>query len=383
VNWNEVELREVSTYAKTKIGVNYITSDNYISTDNMVAEKGGITSSKYVPTEGKVLGYNQGDVLVSNIRPYFRKIWKARKSGGCSNDILVFSPVGNKVSPDFLYYQLSQDKFFDFMMAGSNGIKMPRGNRNLIPTFKVSLPPLPVQKKIARILSAYDDLIENNLKQIKLLEEMTHITYEKWFVRLRFPGHETIPISPETSLPEGWENAKLKKALTFYNGKVKPSENTGSYLVYGANGVIGVAKDYLFENAIVIGRVGAYCGALTYTRDRFWATDNTIVVKAMEGYQIGYLSCLLGAIDLNWFAGGSAQPLLTHGWIKAIPVTLAPSHLQEHFEAFVNPCFIESANLTKQNKRLSEARDILLPRLMTGMIDVDQYNPADLLKEAV
>src|SRR5690606_41128396 len=98
----------------------------------------------------------------------------------------------------FLFYRLSSLDFFDFMMAGAIGTKMPRGNKNVILNFKVTLPPLETQKKIASILSGYDDLIENNLKRIKILEEMAQQTYEEWFIRMRFPRHETAEMNAET-----------------------------------------------------------------------------------------------------------------------------------------------------------------------------------------
>ena len=137
-----------------------------------------IVYSNYVPTSGKANSYSENDVLISNIRPYFKKIWFADKEGGCSNDVLVFR-ANEKVEPLFLYYQLSKDAFFEDMVAGSNGTKMPRGNKKSIMEFKLQIPPLSTQRRIAAILSAYDDLIENNLKRIMLLEEKAFLRYKK------------------------------------------------------------------------------------------------------------------------------------------------------------------------------------------------------------
>ena len=170
-------LSEVSSYWTGKIDATTLDEKNYVSTENMMPDKAGIVTSGYVPTIGKTNSYSEKDILISNIRPYFKKIWFADKEGGCSNDVLVFRANRN-IEPKYLYYQLSKDDFFDYMVAGSNGTKMPRGNKVEIMKYRINLPPLPTQRKIASILSAYDDLIENNLKRIKLLEEKAFVSYK-------------------------------------------------------------------------------------------------------------------------------------------------------------------------------------------------------------
>jgi type I restriction enzyme, S subunit len=113
----------------------------------------------------------------------------------------------------YCYYML---QCLDFSILNTGGA-VPTLNRNLLNSFIVNLPPLPTQRKIASILSAYDDLIENNLKRIKLLEEKAQLTYEEWFVRMKFPGHETVKVDEETGLPEGWE----RKTIVTVKGVVK------------------------------------------------------------------------------------------------------------------------------------------------------------------
>ena len=124
---------------------------------------------------------------------------------------------------------------------------------------------------------------------------------------------------------EGWKEYKLKDVFHFYNGRAIKAKEVGKYPIYGSNGQIGNVDEYKFEKSIIIGRVGAYCGAVFYENKKFWASDNTIVVNVKDGFDIEFLSYLISLINLNWFAGGSAQPLLTHGWIKPIKVTI-PNH---------------------------------------------------------
>ena len=209
-------LKDIAGYWTGKVEASVLDETNYVSTENLIPSKGGIVYSSYVPKLGNVNSFLQNDVLISNIRPYFKKIWFANKDGGCSNDVLVFRAKEN-IHPLFLYYQLSKDAFFDDMVAGSNGIKMPRGNKTSILEFKLQIPPLPTQRKIASILSAYDDLIENNLKRIKLLEESAEIVYKEEFDFFK-------PSSEANKIPDGWKVQRADEIFRINIGKTPPRE---------------------------------------------------------------------------------------------------------------------------------------------------------------
>lgn len=115
-----MKLCDIASYVKDKIKVNNINADEYVTTDNMLPNRRGITKNETLPKANSVTKYLQDDVLISNIRPYFKKIWYANQRGGCSNDVLVFRVKDkNLCSSKFLYYALSQDSFFDHMMAGA------------------------------------------------------------------------------------------------------------------------------------------------------------------------------------------------------------------------------------------------------------------------
>lgn len=209
-----IKLKEVASYVSEKVDTGLLKVQDYITTDNMLSNRGGIIISNNLPQADKVTKFERDDILVSNIRPYFKKIWYATFSGGCSNDVIVFR--GNGINSKFLYYVLSQNVFFDYMMAGANGTKMPRGNKKLIPDFEF-LNFSPVQQEhISSILSAFDDLIENNKKQIKLLEEAAQRLYKEWFIDLRFPGHENVEVVD--GVPEGWTRKTVLDCLETYIG---------------------------------------------------------------------------------------------------------------------------------------------------------------------
>jgi len=127
----------------------------------MMPNKGGITEATSMPTMELTQEYKKGDILVSNIRPYFKKIWQAKYDGGCSNDVLVFRGNAN-IDKNFLYYVLADDAFFAYSMATSKGTKMPRGDKTSIMQYNVPALDMDAQKRIANILKPLDEKIELN-----------------------------------------------------------------------------------------------------------------------------------------------------------------------------------------------------------------------------
>ena len=154
-------LADICDYTKDKIEVATLDKNTYISTENMMPNKAGITSASSIPTVAQTQAFLAGDVLVSNIRPYFRKIWFAEFDGGCSNDVLVFR-AKDSVSKRFLYYVLADDTFFDYAMATSKGTKMPRGDKSAIMKYEVPNFTYEEQEKIAGILEVLDRKIQLN-----------------------------------------------------------------------------------------------------------------------------------------------------------------------------------------------------------------------------
>ncbi|MCD8317471.1 MAG: restriction endonuclease subunit S [Paraprevotella sp.] len=155
-----MKLKDICQYVSERVATVTLTTSNYISTENMLPDKGGVVVAGGVPT-GNAVEFAAGDVLVSNIRPYLKKIWQADKKGGCSADVLCFRTNKN-VDCKYFYYLLSQQSFFDYMMSGSKGCKMPRGDKKQIMQWSFDLPSLEDQKRIAGILSSLDSKIELN-----------------------------------------------------------------------------------------------------------------------------------------------------------------------------------------------------------------------------
>ena len=147
-------LKDLVHYSNNKINYDKLNDYNYISTENMIPNFGGITKSSYVPKEGKSVLFNKGDILLSNIRPYFKKLYYAKFDGGCSNDVLCFKITDEKlVNSKYLYYALSTNKFIDYVVSTSKGTKMPRGDKNAIMQYNLSIHDRKTQDHIVDIIT--------------------------------------------------------------------------------------------------------------------------------------------------------------------------------------------------------------------------------------
>ena len=197
-----MELQDICSYVKTKVETSNYSIEDYISTENMLPEKGGITVASSFPS-GKVTEFQENDILISNIRPYFKKIWKADRRGCCSNDVLCIR-ANNNVDAEFLYYLLSQDLFFAYVMSGANGSKMPRGDKQQIMNWEIEIPSEKEdQRRIASILSSLDRKIELNNKINADLEEMAQAIFKNWFVDFE-PFKDSKFVDSELGMiPEG------------------------------------------------------------------------------------------------------------------------------------------------------------------------------------
>ena len=172
--WEEKKLGDVCEYRKGQsVGV------NYVGTENMNQNFSGVDSLDST-NEVKGVMYCVGDTLMSNIRPYLKKTWKADRNGVCSTDVLVFHPVN--VDSDFLHCNISSEKFISYVMTGVKGSKMPRGDKSHIMEYDMSIPSLPEQQKIADCLSSLDEVIEKQKATLAAWEELKKGLLQQMFV---------------------------------------------------------------------------------------------------------------------------------------------------------------------------------------------------------
>lgn len=234
----------------------------------------------------------------------------------------------------------------------------------------VLLPPLETQRRIADILSAYDDLIENNERRMALLEEAIHLLYREWFVYLRFPGHERVEVVD--GIPEGWRRIPIGELLTLQRGfdLPKKARTPGIVPVMASTGQHGTHdRAQVHGPGVVTGRSGSL-GVTKYIHPDFWPLNTTLWVRKLSGITMEYAYCLLGQIGLESFRGGAAVPTLNRNAVHAAYALLPPGHLVEFFTAYSQRLLRQIDLLAQKNQHLREARDLLLPRLMNGSIPV-------------
>ena len=384
-------LSEVSVYRKDRIGSDKVNKENYISTENMLPNRGGVETATTVASAKTFPAYKKGDILLSNIRPYFKKIWYADKEGGCSNDVLVVK-ANKTVDSKFLYYVLSDNNFFNYSTVTSKGTKMPRGSKNAIMKYWVPDLDRPTQKKFADILSSYDELIKANNERIELLEQAAQELYKEWFVRFRFPGHENAKF--EDGIPEGWEIKRMNEFCYLTDGThdtPKPVD-VGVPLVTGrciSSGFVdfdaayniseadheGIKKrsglksgDILFSN---IGTVGNCC-IVDY--DREFSVKNVIIFKPETMRDTAYLYYWMTSSTMQEIFGaqtnGASQQFVGLTFMRRYKLLVPKDDILEAFADKVLPIVEQKRLLHQKNLNLVAQRDMLLPRLMSGKLEV-------------
>ena len=380
--WVVKKLGDVVDYVTDKMKTVMLSLHDYVSTENMLPNCEGIIISSNVPSSGNVTQYIYEDILISNIRPYFKKIWLADKSGGCSNDVLVLrNRDNNEFCSKYLYYYLTTNHFFDYVMAGSKGTKMPRGDKSQILQYQMNIPPLAEQQEIAAILSSLDDKIELNQQINKNLEEMAQTIFKQWFIDFNFPDENGNPyrdsggamVDSEIGLiPYSWSVGKICDVSTVTSGKRPKNRQENKNLqfhipLYGASGVMGFVDDALFDKTLlVIGRVGTH-GIVNRVNGKSWLSDNTLVIDS-KFYNFMYFC--LKSIDYANLNRGAVQPLLTQTDIKNYQLTIPSYRILSTFETMVSAIFNDIDNSKSQNEKLSDLRETLLPKLISGEIKI-------------
>lgn len=240
---------------------------------------------------------------------------------------------------------------------------------------EISAPPLFVQKRIAGILSAYDELIENSQRRIRILESMARALYREWFVHFRFPGHEHHPrvASPLGEIPQGWEVGRLDDVLVLQRGfdLPKAARKDGLIPIIAATGVTGFHNEAK-ANApgVVTGRSGTI-GEVLYVQENFWPLNTSLWVKDFPRSEPLYAYFVLSSIDLKLFNSGAAVPTLNRNDIHGLATVVPPLELQKGFQDIAGAMLAQTLTLERKVANLRRTRDLLLPRLLSGQIDVD------------
>ena len=268
-----------------------LSSDNYVATENMLHDYQGIIEASSVPTNTNVIKFNKGDVLLSNIRPYLKKVWFADKNGGCSADVFVFKALSACI-PDFLHYIIANDRFINFAMSGAKGVKMPRGDKEQMKTYEIGLPSIEEQKKIAKLLSLLDERITTQNKIIDKLQSL-------------------IKGIAQNVVRSSKPNVQLSECLECNSSTLQESDvyENGTYPVYGANGIVGYLDNYNTEDeAVYIIKDGSGVGTVSYVIGKCSATGTLNILQAKNGYSLQYLYYILKVFNFEPYKTGMAIP---------------------------------------------------------------------------
>lgn len=386
-----MELQDICSYVKTKVETSNYSIEDYISTENMLPEKGGITVASSFPS-GKVTEFQENDILISNIRPYFKKIWKADRRGCCSNDVLCIR-ANNNVDAEFLYYLLSQDLFFAYVMSGANGSKMPRGDKQQIMNWEIEIPSEKEdQRHIASILSSLDRKIELNNKINADLEEMAQAIFKNWFVDFE-PFKDGKFVDSELGMiPEGWKVGRLTEIASYMNGlamqKFPPENNEDSLPVLKikelGQGFCGTDSDRCSCN------IKDECKI--HNGDVIFSWSGTLLVDVWCGGDCGLNQHLFKVTSKDypkWFyyywtkhhlqefihiAKDKAVTMghIKRGHLEEAMVAIPDNDSMEKAHELFEPILSKMISLRLESSRLSLLRDTLLPRLMSGELEVPE-----------
>lgn len=369
-------LADICEYAKGKVDVAILDDETYISTENMMPNKGGITSASSLPTIAQTQVFLAGDVLVSNIRPYFKKIWFAEFDGGCSNDVLVFR-AKDGVSKRFLHYVLSDDTFFDYSMATSKGTKMPRGDKAAIMKYEVPDFTYEEQEKIAEILEALDRKIQLNTEINENLLQQAQVLYKDRFVDLN-------PFDGE--IPMDWHLGTVSEIIELHDSKRIPLSSRERanlakiYPYYGATSVMDYVDRYLFDGIyLLLAEDGTVVDSkgfpiLQYVEGKFWVNNHAHIITGKNGFTVETLYLLFSLTNVQSIVTGAVQLKISQANLNKVSVVIPSEAELSAFNSIVQPIFAQIRNLRAENDRLVATRDTLLPRLMSGELDVSSID---------
>lgn len=322
--------------------------------------------------------FQELDTVFARIEPCLqngkRFLFKDFSSGFGSTEFLVFRAIKNKTTPLFVYYYMQTHRIKNIMinsMTGATGRQ--RVNNDVFNHLTVKIPSLSIQNRIAEILSRYDSLIENYQKQIKLLEESAQRLYKEWFVDLRFPGHENTKIVD--GVPEGWEKMCLGELVCFKRGKTITKkeiiEGNIPVVAGGTEPAYYCNKSNTGNRVITISASGANAGYTRMYFEEIWASDCSFIDCSMTNcFHFIYCYLIANKIAIDNLQKGAAQPHVYPKDINALTLCCPHNDILDSFESKISYYFDLISSLQNQIALLTEARDRLLPKLMSGEIEV-------------
>lgn len=396
------KLSSIAYYVTDKISSNDISLAEYVTTDCILQNKKGREVATNLPPQPcSLIRYQRGDVLIANIRPYLKKVWFADIDGGASPDVLVFRAKDGH-SPSFLYAILLQDSFFDYVMQGTKGSKMPRGDKEQIlryemPTFSCS------EESIGTFFLNLDRKIHLNERINQNLEAMAKQLYNYWFVQFDFPNEEGKPYKSsggkmvwneklKREIPFGWHCGNLFEIAVFTNGlacqKFRPKDDEASLPVIKIREMHdGISADTEKVTPNIPESVKVYNGDVLFS----WSASLEVMLWA---YGLGGLNQhifkvtsandfpksffyfqLLDYVDVFKKMAEARKTTMGHitqDHLQQSAIAIPDNKdIADRFEELISPIFNQIIKLHEEILNLTKQRDKLLPLLMNGQVSVN------------
>ena len=358
-------------------GVPFYRSKEIIESSNgqAISEPLFISQEKYDEIKNHFGVPQPGDMLLTSVGtigvPYIvrEKDYFYFKDG----NLTWFRNFSDELNSKYLYFWVKSSEGQSVLNNTTIGSSQKALTIASLKGLEIPCPPAPVQKRIVEILAGYDDLIENNQKQIKLLEEAAQRLYKEWFIDLRFPGHETTPIVD--GVPEGWAWGTLADIALFRRGKTITKDQVKAGIIPVVAGGLEPAYYHDTPNTnvpvVTVSGSGANAGFTRMYHTKVWASDCSYIDAAVTK-NTAWVYCFLkgNKASIDAMQKGAAQPHVYAKDLNAMKALFPDDKLLEQFRVIADPMFTRIGKLDMQIKRLAEARDRLLPKLMSGEIEV-------------
>lgn len=358
-----------------------------------ISEELGLQYSRYSLSTGDVVIQTVGS-WPSNPASVVGKAIRVPKSvhGALLNQNAVKIIPNEEIHGGFLYYLLRSDDFKEYIIGTAQGAASQASiTLDAIKRYKFLLPQFEVQADIAGYLENYDNLIENNNRRIAILEYIAQTLYREWFVNFRYPGHAValdtsspnalnenqgkpkLIDSPLGQIPEGWEVKRLDDYVVLQRGFDLPKRNRnkeGGIPIYAASGITGYHDQVKAKGpGIVTGRSGTL-GIVNLVLEDHWPLNTSLWVKEFKNCTAHYAYYLLDGIGLERFNSGASVPTLNRNDVHGNPVIAPPTCLIEKFENIASVNHKQIHLLKRKNENLKQQRDMLLPKLISGQIEL-------------
>lgn len=330
--------------------------DNNSGEYSVFGSNGIISKSSY---------YNYEDcIVIGRVGAYCGSVNLAKHKIWATDNTIIAKVKEFTSSLSYFYYLLNNAALNNY----AGGAAQPLLTQKTLNDLKFKIHDEYNQKKIAAILSRYDDLIQINQQRIALLEEAAQRLYDEWFVKLRFPNHEQVPVVE--GVPEGWDIKKVGDAIPFQYGKSLKADSRveGKYPVYGSSGVVGYHNEaFVQDRCIIVGRKGN-AGSVFFSNCACYPIDTVFYIEP----NINNLYFYFFLKSLNFVDTDSAVPGLNRNYVHSFNVLIPSSIILKKFIEKTELVFKQIHSLSKQNQKLTQARNELLPRLMSGQLDISK-----------